>query len=130
MSRPGPNVDPRRCQKEGCSGWALLSNGKKWCVAHDPHAVAVANAGRRLAREGLNLPKLDSVDAAKVWLRKIGEAVAEGRLKPSLASELRRIAVAYCDVDPATSLADKLEHLEGQIRDVQQKQGETEPWHE
>ena len=129
MSRPGPNVDPRRCQKEGCSGWALLSNGKKWCVAHDPHAVAVANAGRRLAREGLGLPKLDSVDAAKVWLRKIGEAVAEGRLKISVSRELRLIAETYIRSDPSSTLTDKLEALEGRIRDVQQKQGETEPWH-
>ncbi len=121
-------IDPRRCEVQGCRGWALKSNGKRWCLGHDPQQQAKATAARRLMRQRLKLPPLTSVDAAKVWLRQVGEALARGQIKVSMAGELRRIAKDYCDVDPATSLADKLEHLEGQIRDVQQKRGETEPW--
>ena len=121
------NIDPRRCKVEGCRGWANKTTG--YCAGHDPQVQAVASQARKLARRGLKLPPLDSVDAAKLWLRQVGEALARGQIKVAMAGELRRIAKDYCDVDPATSLADKLENLEGQIRDVQQKRGETEPWH-
>ncbi len=120
------NVDPKRCAVDGCRGWRVRDS--EWCAGHCPRTQAVATAARKLARRGLKLPPLTSVDAAKLWLRQIGEALARGQIKVSMAGELRRIAKDYCDVDPATSLADKLEHLEGRIRDVQQKRGETEPW--
>ncbi len=122
----GLNIDPKRCAVTGCRGWRVRDS--EWCAGHCPRTQAVAAEGRRIARRGLKLPPLTSVDAAKVWLRQVGEALARGQIKVAMAGELRRIAKDYCDVDPATSLADKLEHLEGQIRDVQQKQGETEPW--
>jgi len=119
----GLNIDPKRCAAEGCRGWRVRDS--EWCAGHCPRTQAVAAEGRRLSRRGLRLPPLTSVDAAKLWLRKIGEAVAEGRIKVSLAGELRRIAKDFCEVDPGSAIADRLESVESALQRLTDK---GEPW--
>ncbi len=117
------NIDPKRCEIDGCRGWALRGNGRRWCVAHCPAAVARANEGRKLARRGLRLPPLDSAQHAKRWFAILGSALAEKRLKPSEAAELRRLATAYLDSDPSSILTDRLEAVEGALQRLQDKDG-------
>ena len=78
-----------------------------------------ARASEELKRKGLSLPRLDSVEAAKEWLRLIGQALAEDRLKPQKASELRRIAAAYVAVDPGDRLQDQIDELNERLENGQ-----------
>ncbi len=113
----GLNIDPKRCAVTGCRGWRVRDS--EWCAGHCPRTQAVAAEGRRLARRGLKLPPLDSPEHAKEWFKVIGAALAEDRLKPGRASELRRLAVAYLDSDPSSILTDRLEAIEGALQRLQ-----------
>ena len=107
-------IDPRRCAKPGCKGWATEGG---FCAGHDVHAQALAKAARELKRKGLKLPPLTSIDACKQWFRIVGEALSEDRIKPAKAAELRRIAAAYAASDPADALQDRLDALEERLTD-------------
>ena len=105
----------RRCAKSGCNGWATRTG--QFCAGHDPHAQALSRAVIQLKKRGLQLPELDSTKSARRWLAIVGAATAEGRLKTSVARELRLTASAYLASDRDGALADRLSELEQRLRD-------------
>ncbi len=90
-------IDPQRCTAPDCTTWAThesIKVGVPLCAGHDPYMQLRAKAARELKAKKLRLPPLDSPEHAKTWFRVIGEALAEGRIKPGQAGELRRLATA------------------------------------
>ena len=110
------------CRHPDCQGWATRSG---FCVGHDTVIQATATQVARRRRNGIKLPSLNSVDAAKEWLKLIGRSLSRNEIKPQLASELRRIASTYCDLDPGSAISDRLEQVEDVLKRLVSKE---EPW--
>ena len=109
------NVDGgRRCERPDCRAWAVR-DGSGLCAGHNSFAQAKARAAEELKRRHLGLPPLDSTKNARRWLALVGAAVAEGRLKPSVARELRLTASAYIASDQAGVLSDRIAELEDKV---------------
>ena len=118
-------IDPQRCTAPDCTTWAThesIKVGVPLCPGHDPYMQLRAKAARELKAKKLRLPPLDSAAHAKDWFRVIGEALAEKRMKPSEAGELRRLAVAYLDSDPSSILTDRLEAVEDALQRLSSKE--------
>ena len=118
----------KRCKRDGCRGWAV-HDGSGLCAGHSDFVKAKAKAAMELNRKHLGLPRLDSVDACRTWLRLIGEALAEDRLTPVKASELRRIVVnEAARVATVTGPYEtKLSEVQATRRTRQRRQGSRPP---
>ena len=108
MNRTTLAIDPRRCKRKNCRAWATKDG---WCVGHSQGARKRSREAQEWRRRDLNLPELDSIEACRVWLQIIATALAEGRLVPKVASELRRCVTAFASVDPSSSLRDEIDEL-------------------
>ena len=115
-----------KCGVEGCGAHAV--HGKDFCAGHDEETRQKALTAAREARErtagGLNLPELRTPEDSERFIARVGELLAEGRIKLGLARELRMIGQAWSAVHANRLAAHEFDALRARVEEMEGRR----PW--